>query len=221
MSIRLLIADDHKMFVSGIRSLMEETSDMQVVATCHDGSEVLAMAQAHEADVILLDINMPGMQGVEACTLLSKEVPKLKVLVLSMYNEESYITQLLNNGAMGYVLKDTEVKELLHAIRQVHKGETFFSKSVTQTIVNSLINRNKAQETPENTKPPLPVLSRREKEILQLIVNEHSTQEIAEMLFISPKTVEVHRGNLLNKFAVRNTAGMVRIAVEHKLLDPK
>jgi DNA-binding NarL/FixJ family response regulator len=219
--IRISIADDHKMFVSGLESIIEESPDMQVVDRCFSGSGVLDMLNRQPTDVLLLDINMPELNGIEVCKLVKKNHDKVKVLVLSMFNEESYINELLNNGAVGYVLKDTEVRELMHAIREVSKGETYFSKAVTQTIVNSVVNRMKGDAAPAAPAEGkvLPVLSRREKEILKLIVSEFSTQEIAEQLFISPKTVEVHRSNLLTKFGVRNTAGMVRVAMENKLVE--
>jgi DNA-binding NarL/FixJ family response regulator len=228
--IRIAIADDHKMFVGGIESLLATQHDVKVVAKCYDGNAVFDMLANHEADVILLDIDLPGLNGMDVCKRLRSEYPSLRVLVISMYNEESFITELLNNGATGYVLKDTEVDDLITAIKTVHKGETYFSKEVTETIMRSLMKRQKGQSATNlggglsvsgnNTlrKNNLPVISRREKEILQLIVDEHSTQEIAAKLFISPKTVEVHRSNLLAKLNARNTAGLVRAAIENGLV---
>jgi DNA-binding NarL/FixJ family response regulator len=227
--IRVLIADDHKMFVGGIESLIAGEEGVQVVAKCYDGNTVFSLLTQHEVDVILLDIDLPGQNGMEVCKRLRTEYPQVRVLILSMYNEESFITELLNMGATGYVLKDTEVDELLTAIKTVFRGESYFSKDVTQTIMRSLMKKQQGGTVASGVtlmgsgsnlkKMAVPVISRREKEILKLIVEEHNTQEIAAKLFISPKTVEVHRSNLLAKMNARNTAGLVRTALEHNLID--
>lgn len=224
--IRVLIADDHKMFVGGIESLIAGQTGIEVIAKCYDGNAVFSLLTQHEVDVILLDIDLPGLNGMEVCKRLRAEYPQVRVLILSMYNEESFITELLNMGATGYVLKDTEVDELLTAIKTVFRGESYFSKDVTQTIMRSLMKKQQSGtavtlmgSSSNLKKMAIPVISRREKEILKLIVEEHNTQEIAAKLFISPKTVEVHRSNLLAKMNARNTAGLVRTALEFNLID--
>ena len=214
--IRLLIADDHNMFVDGIESILRDEDDIQVVGKCFDGGSVFAQILTLKFDVILLDINLPGMNGIEVCKKLTKEYPEVKVLALSMYNDESFVTEILKNGALGYILKNTGKIELVRAIKTVYRGQSYFSDEVTETIMKSLVSP-KASEKKSTTL--LPKISRREKEVLQLIVQEHTTQEIATELFISLKTVESHRRSLLTKMNVRNTAGLVRVAVENELIE--
>jgi DNA-binding NarL/FixJ family response regulator len=214
--IRVLIADDHTMFVDGIESILNQESKIKLVAKCFDGKAIFDILKTKEIDVILLDINLPEMNGIEVSKKLSKEYPNVKVLALSMFNEESYVTEILRNGALGYILKNTGRIELVKAIETVNNGETYFSKDVTETIMGSLMKKPAVKKTSSFL---VPKISRREKEVLQLIIKEHTTQEIADQLFISLKTVESHRSSLISKLNVRNTAGLVRAALEHKLLD--
>lgn len=214
--IRILIADDHKMFVDGIESILNTEEDISVVDRCFDGKSVFNILKEKEIDVILLDVNLPEMNGIEVCQKMNKEKSKVKVLALSMFNEESYVTEILKHGASGYILKNTGRVELLNAIRSIYEGKTYFSKDVTQTIMKGLVKTNKPKSKNSNF---LPKISRREKEVLHLIVKEFTTQEIANELYISLKTVESHRSSLLSKLNARNTAGLVRIALENKLLE--
>lgn len=214
--IKILIADDHAMFVDGIESILNKEDDIQVIDKCFDGPSVLRKIISNPPDLVLLDINLPGMNGIEVSQKIIKDHPKVKILAISMFNEESFVTEILNNGAQGYILKNTGREELLLAIRTIHDGKTFFSKDVTNTIMKSLMKRRK--ESTATTKL-IPKISRREKEVLKLIVEEFTTQEIANELFISLKTVESHRSSLLNKLNARNTAGLVRITMENKLLQ--
>lgn len=214
--IKILIADDHAMFVDGIESILNKEDDIQVIDKCFDGPSVLKKIISNPPDLVLLDINLPGMNGIEVSQKIIKDHPKVKILAISMFNEESFVTEILNNGAQGYILKNTGREELLLAIRTIHDGKTFFSKDVTNTIMKSLMKRRK--ESTATTKL-IPKISRREKEVLKLIVEEFTTQEIANELFISLKTVESHRSSLLNKLNARNTAGLVRITMENKLLQ--
>ena len=214
--INILIADDHKMFVDGIDSILAEAEDIQVVARCYDGESVFELLKTNKIDLILLDVNLPKMNGIEVCKKLFPIQPDIEVLALSMFNEESFVTEILNNGAQGYILKNTGRIELMKAIRTVYSGTSYFSEAVTQTIMKSLVKNN---QTEDSQKASIPKVSRREKEVLGLIIKEFTTQEIADQLFISLKTVESHRSNLLAKLNARNTAGLVRIALENKLLD--
>ncbi|MBK7225188.1 MAG: response regulator transcription factor [Saprospiraceae bacterium] len=214
--IRVLIADDHTMFVDGIESILIQEQQIKVIAKCFDGKSVFDILKTKEIDVILLDINLPEMNGIEVAKKLTKDFPKIKILALSMFNEESYVTEILRNGALGYILKNTGRTELIKAIETVYSGETYFSKDVTETIMGSLMKKTTVKKSASFL---VPKISRREKEVLILIVKEHTTQEIADMLFISLKTVESHRSSLISKLNVRNTAGLVRAAIEHRLLD--
>ena len=212
--ISVMIADDHNMFVEGIESLLEGADNIQVVSKCYSGPEVFEKIAETPADVILLDINLPGMNGIEVCQKINKEYPHVKVLALSMHNEESFVTEILKNGAQGYILKNTGKKELLSAIQAVYNGQSYFSEDVTETIMKSLVNPKSGSK---GSTILAPKISRRERDVLDLIVKEYTTQEIADTLFISLKTVESHRRSLLTKLSVRNTAGLVRVALENKL----
>jgi DNA-binding NarL/FixJ family response regulator len=213
--IKIVIADDHKMFVDGIDSIIKNEKTMKVVGRSYDGPGVLSFLEEHEVDIVLLDVNLPGMNGIEVCKSIKSKYPKVKVLAISMFNEESYVTEILNHGASGYILKNTGREELFLAINKVNEGHSYFSKDVTQTIMKGLMKHRKGSK--KSTKL-IPKISRREKEVLDLIVKEHTTQEIADKLFISLKTVESHRSSLLAKLNARNSAGLVRIAMENKLV---
>ena len=212
--IRVMIADDHNMFVEGIESILDGMDNIHVVSKCYTGTEVFEKLAQVPADVILLDINLPGMNGIEVCQKLSKEYPEVKVLALSMHNEESFVTEILKHGAQGYILKNTGKKELLNAIQAVFNGQSYFSDEVTETIMKSLVSQKSGGKKSTILAPKI---SRREKDVLDLIVREHTTQEIADTLFFSLKTVESHRRSLLTKLGVRNTAGLVRVALENQL----
>ena len=220
--IKVLIADDHKMFVDGIDSILRNEEDIVVVDRCYDGTSIFPALEKNEIDVILLDVNLPGLNGIEVTERLTKEKPKIRILALSMYNEESFVSEILKKGAHGYILKNTGRTELVTGIRTVFEGESYFSKDVTETIMNSLMKKQKGEIKPANPKHSIiviPKLSRREKEVLALIAKEFTTQEIAEKLFISLKTVESHRSSLLSKLNARNSAGLVRIAIKHNLVE--
>lgn len=214
--IKILIADDHTMFVDGIDSILQGVEDIAVVGRCYDGKSILDFAKKNEVDIVLLDVNLPDMSGIDVCAELLNENPKLNILAISMFNEESFVSEILNNGAKGYILKNTGREELLRAIRTVNKGETYFSDEVTQTIMKGLMKKRKASKKSSDFYPKI---SRREKEVLKLIIDEHTTQEIADKLFISLKTVESHRSSLLAKVNARNSAGLVRIALENNLIE--
>ncbi|MBK8698967.1 MAG: response regulator transcription factor [Saprospiraceae bacterium] len=214
--IQVLIADDHTMFVDGIESILLVEDGIHVAGRCYDGASVIEFVKSNKVDIVLLDVNLPDMSGIEVCKQLAASHPEVKVLAISMYNEESYVSETLNHGARGYILKNTGRDELLKAIRTVYSGATYFSKDVTETIMKGLMNRRKSST---KSTVDMPKISRREKEVLKLIAEEFTTQEIADKLFISLKTVESHRSNLLAKLNARNSAGLVRISLENHLLD--
>lgn len=216
--INILIADDHAMFADGISSILENEASLNVVGRCLDGPCVINFLKDHKVDILLLDVNLPGMSGIDVCKEVTANYKSTKVLAISMFNEESFVTEILNNGAMGYILKNTGRQELLNAIETVLSGKSYFSDDVTQTIMKGLMKQRTASK---KSQPELPKISRREKEVLALIMKEHTTQEIADQLFISLKTVESHRSNLLAKLNARNTAGLVRIAMENNLIENK
>lgn len=212
---KILIADDHQLVIDGIKLMLSTESDLLCVAEAHTGHEVLTQIRNETIDLVILDINMPELNGVETCRILQRDFPKVKVLALSMLKEASLIKLMLKNGAHGYVLKHAGKEEILQAIRAVLAGSKFYSEEVSEIIMASLGG------APDKEKPqsPFPRLSRREKQVLRLIVDEFTTAEIADKLHISFGTVETHRRNILIKLGARNTAGLVRTALEYGLLD--
>jgi len=209
--IKVIIADDHHIFLDGLQSLLKEEEDIEVVGEALNGEQALDLLEKHEVDVALLDVRMPKMDGLEATKVIVKKYPKVKILALTMHKGKDSITGLLEAGAMGYVLKNTRAEELVKAIKTVHAGATFYSDEVTKTVMASYRQRKAAEESPVQ-------LTSREKEVLRLIVNERTTQEIANELHISPHTVDTHRKNLLSKLNLHNTAGLVRYALENGIV---
>jgi DNA-binding NarL/FixJ family response regulator len=212
--IRIFIADDHVMFAEGVESLLVGEPDFLLSGKAGTAAETLRLVRLNPPDVLLLDINFPDQSGLEVCKALRSEQPNLKILVLSMFGEESYISAMLGLGAQGYLLKNTGKDELCTAIRALYAGKTYFHQEVTDVVMRGLMQNRSGAEAKET-----PKVSRREKEVLRLIVEERTTQEIASELFISEKTVESHRAALLAKLGARNTAGLVKAALQLKLLE--
>ena len=212
--IKIFISDDHAMFADGLKTLLETEADLQVCGKASNAEETMRMLPSSNPDVLLLDINMPDRSGMELLPELQEKFPDMKIMALTMHNEESYITTMLGQGVQGYLLKNTGKDELITAIRTIVSGKTYISQEAADTMRRGLVNARKAAEAPAP-----PKISRREKEVLRLIVDECTTQEIAEKLFVSEKTVESHRAALLTKLGARNTAGMVKAALQWKLLE--
>tara|TARA_R110002124_G_scaffold131910_2_gene294391 strand:- start:24413 stop:25057 length:645 start_codon:yes stop_codon:yes gene_type:complete len=212
MMIQVFIIDDHKMVIEGMQLLLQHENDIKVIGTALSGEEGLEAVANTDVDVILLDINMPGINGIDTCKELLKIKPQLKIIAISMHKESSLIKLMLSSGAKGYVLKNAGQDEVIEAIKTVHDGKMYLDATVNDIVVNSV-----ASNSNNKLNSPFPSLSRREKEVLKLILDEHTTQEIAEKLFISFGTVETHRRNMLIKTGVRNTAGLVRTALEYEL----
>lgn len=209
--IRLLIADDHRLFIEGMKLLVQSEADLLCVGEAANGVEALQFLEKNPVEVILLDIDMPVMNGMDACVEIKKRFPKVKILALTMYNQPSIIRQIMKNGASGYILKNTSKEELLDAIHAVMRGDIFLSRKASESLVNEF--------TQPQTTAFIPEITNREKEVLQLIVDGCTTPEIARKLFISPNTAETHRRNLLAKLGVRNTAELVRLTLEKGLLS--
>ncbi len=212
--INLVIADDHQMMIEGLTAMLKDEKEIKIVGTASNGLEVLEILEQHQVHVVLLDINMPLMDGVDTCRKIRKMHPMVNVLALTMYDEGGLITSMIKSGAKGYILKNTGKTHLLLAINAIVRGESYFPEKIKEKLVLSMMNEKK-----HSSFTMLPKLTRREKEIVRLIVNEKTTQEIADLLFISVKTVETHRKNLMEKLNVRNIAGLVRIAVEKGLVE--
>jgi DNA-binding NarL/FixJ family response regulator len=208
--IRVFIVDDHLLVLQGLNLLLKDENAISICGTSQSGEEALEKLKKLDCEVVLMDINLPGINGIETCKKLKEQYPNIAVIGLSMNTEVSLMKLMLKHGASGYLLKNADKNELLKAIRTVHAGDRYLSDDSIDLLSGQAKGGNESA---------LPPLSRREKEVLQLIVNEHTTQEIADKLFISFATVETHRHNLLLKLSARNTAGLVRMAVEYGLLD--
>ena len=211
--IQVFIVDDHKMVIEGLELMLAPLMDIRVIGTAESGEEAIKILP-NTADVVLLDINMQGINGVETCKELLKIQPNLKIVALSMHKESSLIKLMLSNGAKGYVLKNAGQDEVVKAIETVYNGKMYLDETVNDIVLNSVANRGEKKK-----QSPFPSISRREKEVLKLILEEYTTQEIADKLFISFGTVETHRRNMLIKLGAKNTAGLVRIAIEYDLTD--
>ncbi len=212
--IEIMIADDHRVFREGIVSILENAGEIRVIAQAQDGKDVMEKLKQLKPELILMDISMGGAGGIETTRLVRQQYPEIKILVLSMHSESSYIVKMLEAGASGYLLKDAGSGELINAIKAVAEGHTYFSSQVSATLVDQLVKGKK----PADRKDGIP-LTKREVEVLRLIAEEYSNSEIAEKLFISPRTVDTHRRNLLEKLEVKNTAGLVKYAIKHGLVE--
>ncbi|MBL4663612.1 MAG: response regulator transcription factor [Flavobacteriaceae bacterium] len=210
--INVFIVDDHKMVIEGLCLLLQDVPDLQIVGTAISGEEAIARIPNTKADVILLDINMPGINGIDTCKQLLKTNAELKIVAISMHKESSLIKLMLSNGAKGYVLKNAGRDEVITAITEVYCGKNYLDKDVSEIVLNSVMNQTKKKHN-----NPFPSPSPREKDVLHCILDELTTNEIAEQLHISFGTVETHRRNMLIKTGARNTAGLVRIAIEYEL----
>ena len=208
--MRILIADDHLLVREGLRLLIGGFADCEVVGSAGDGREAVRLAQKLAPDVVLLDINMPELNGIDACRLILSEQPQARVVLLSMHPDEGYVLRGVEAGAKGYVLKDAAPEELEQALRQVERGGSFFSPQVTGAVMERL--RGGAG------KPPAITLSARQCEVLQLICEGHTNRGIAERLHISHKTVDTHRTQIMRKLDIHDVAGLTRYAMRAGLI---
>src|ERR671923_1368757 len=213
--IRVLIAEDHLMVRAGIRALLEKSGDIHVMGEASNGQEAIEMTEQLKPDVLIMDIMMPRMNGIQAAANIREMKLPTHILLLSMYSDEGFVHQALQYGVKGYVLKSSVGDELLWAVRAVASGKTYLSSPISEIVVESAIHPHSALQDGD----PLSNLSPREKEILQLIAEEHTSAEIGKILVISEKTVEKHRAKLMEKLNVRNLAGLVRLAVKYHLVD--
>jgi len=206
--IRLLIADDHQVLLDGFISIFDDIEDIDVVATAHNGKEVLSYLKEHEVDVILLDINMPILNGVETCKKVTKLYPEVKIVALSMYDQQSYFKRMIQYGAKGYLLKNDNTTEIERAIRKVMDGGRYVSSQM-QSMMSSIDYLSGKKTSLMGSE-----LSPRELEVLQLVAEGMTDQQIAKKLFISVHTVNSHRKSLLLKLDAKNTAALVKKAME-------
>ena len=206
--IRVFIVDDHPVVIEGIRALIQNEKEIEWAGHAMTAQSCLGFFVSDSADVILMDINLPDTGGVELCGMIKEKYPDVMVLGLSTFNQGLYIKKMMESGASGYILKNASREELVGAIHSVHDGHIYFSGEVGEAL----------QKYQRSASVQQPVLSRREKEILELIAEGYTNPQIAEKLFISQFTVDTHRKNLLAKLNVKNTASLIRYAVEQKLI---
>jgi DNA-binding NarL/FixJ family response regulator len=209
--IRIAITDDHPAIAEGIRSMFGSGEQIRVVAIYSNGAITLESLPESGVDVLLLDIDLPDMDGLGVCKTLKKKMPDLRIIAFTSYNETGLLRSMFRNGASGFLLKNSTYDEISEAIHMVYHDQEFIQKEMKELILNESLNRTQNNMF-------IPKLTRREKEILSMILDENTSQQIAEKLFLSPKTVETHRLNLLQKLGVKNTAGLVKVALEKGLL---
>jgi DNA-binding NarL/FixJ family response regulator len=212
--IRVLLADNHTLIRAGLRSLLETMPDVHVVAEASDGREALSLIEAHQPDVVLMDVAMPEMNGLEATARIAKAFPHTQVIMLSMHANEEYVMQALQAGAMGYVLKDAGVGELELALKSVSQGEAYLSPAVSKHVISNYVRRAGGEASPHSHLTP------RQREILQLLAQGLSTKEIATRLVISIKTVETHRAQIMERLGIHDVPGLVRYAIRTGLVTP-
>lgn len=214
--MRILLVDDHRLIRDAIRSYMEGDPDYEIVGEASQGQEAIRTLEETKVDVVLMDINMPIMGGLECTKEIIKRWPHIKVLTLSMMSDNQHIKQMMGAGASGYVLKNCTEKELKKAIKTVFEGDTYYSSEVTEVVMTNLMKNNPTKTSHLVVDMPL---TDREKEVLELIIKEFTNNEIAEKLFISNRTVDAHKRNLLEKTGAKNIAGLVMYAINNQLFE--
>ena len=211
--IRVLLADDHALVRAGIRSLLNAMNEVEVVAEASSGEEAIELAASSRPDVVLMDIAMKGITGLEAAARMRGRNPEVRVVILSMHSGEEYVLQALRAGAAGYLLKDAATGELELALRSVMRGESWLSPAVSRQVVEGYVQRAGGEQAPE-------VLTARQREVLRLVAGGKSTKEIAFLLNLSVKTVETHRAQIMERLGIRDVAGLVRYALRTGLVPP-
>ncbi len=214
--ITVLVADDHDLLRYGIRSMIDSADDIEVIGEASSGDEAIALYQKKRPDVCILDITMPERNGIETTREILDFDPHARILILTMHIGEEYLNEVINAGANGYMMKDSARNELLESIRAVRRGEKVFSQSVSRFMNTCYVRQ--VQSGRDQDKAASPQLTRREREILQLIAEGNTSAEISDKLFISPRTVDTHRANLMSKLDIRNTAGLVRYAIDKNIV---
>ena len=209
--IKIVIADDHQMFIDGVKSLLSKEKKLNFVYEAANGEDALSFIKKNEIDLLITDISMPGMSGTELTKKIKQEFPQIKVLVLSMFNDPAIVNEILQSEAEGYILKNTGKQELLSAISKIMDDGTYYSNEV----MNLMLNQKRRSATQVQSKD---LLTERETEILKLVCEEYTTAGIAEKLFISPRTVDTHRKNILEKTQSKTIVGLIKYAFENNII---
>jgi len=206
--IKILLVDDHPIVLSGLRSTLSTCLNFEIVGEALDGIEAIQEVKSLNPDIVLMDIVMPGMNGIQTTKILRRESPGVKILALSMHDEKEYVVEIIRAGARGYILKDSTPTELIQAIEAVNRGEAYFSPNVSKVLLNELNIDSQSYR-----KKPADKLSPRETEVLRLIGEGFSNKEIADKLFLGLRTIETHRERIMKKLDIHNTAGLTRYAI--------
>ncbi len=214
-NIRVLLADDHGIVRRGLRYLLDSVAGLDVVGEAADGRQAVALAEELDPDVIVMDIAMPNLNGIEATAQISRKNPRAGVIILSVHSDETYLVRALSAGAKGYLLKDSAESDLIRAVEAVSAGRTFFSPAIAQTLLEDYMRRLQQQGLQDS----YDLLTEREKEVLQLLAEGKSNKEAAALLNLSLYTVETHRSNLMQKLNLHNTAEIVLYAVRKKIIS--
>jgi two-component system, NarL family, response regulator NreC len=207
--LRIILADDHTLFRQGLRRVLEEQAGWQVVAEASDGAEAVRLTLEREPHIVILDIAMPRLNGVEATRQIARRLPNVRVLIVSMYSDDLYITQSLQAGAHGFILKDSADADLVRAVRDLAAGKSYFSPAVSKVVLDDYVRHL----TDRGVTDRFDALSEREREVFQLIAEGHSNKDIAQLLHLSPGTVETHRARVMEKLDVHSAAQIVLYAV--------
>jgi DNA-binding NarL/FixJ family response regulator len=213
MSVRIVLVDDHRLVRAGIRALLEKTPRGKVVGEAADGREAFALIEKQRPDIVLIDIAMPGLNGLDAVDRIKKEWPETKVIILSMHANEEYVVRALRSDVSGYLIKDAAVDELEDAIRTVTEGEVYFSRRISKRVIRDYLTNT------DEIRGPLEQLSSRQREVLQLIGEGKNTKEIADILRVSVKTIEAHRLQLMQRLDIHDIPGLVKFAIRTGLVS--
>ncbi|MBI5409564.1 MAG: response regulator transcription factor [Nitrospirae bacterium] len=212
MSLRIILADDHKIMREGLRTLLEKQDDFLIIAEAGNGRTTVKLAEEHNPDLVVMDTVMPDLNGIEATRQIIARNPKIKIIALSMHSDKQFVMQMLKAGASGYILKDCAFKELVYAIQSVVDGYIYLSPRI-----NTILLKERVFEHKEVNASAFAALSNREREVLQLIAEGRSTKEIAETLFVSVKTIETHRQQIMSKLNIHSIAGLTKYAIREGL----
>ena len=216
-NIKILIVDDHEVVRDGLKNILLSLNNVSIAGEAANGEDSISLYDSLKPDLVIMDISMPGMNGIEATRIIKENDPNAKILILTMHDNQEYLNQIIRSGAKGFVLKNTDKEELLDAVKTVAGGENFFSKDISKLIIENYIRSAKDSDKNEGYKE-VP-LTKREVEILKCIAEGNSNQEIANKLYISYNTVDTHRKNIMHKLSIKNTAGLVRYAIEKGLIN--